>query len=70
MESIKKAFRVNRKEIAYLKFILEGYEGLAVMTTLDSRKGTIILHIAPGCQSEIEMLLQNLEKSVMIEPVL
>ena len=70
METIKRVYRVNRREIAYLKFILEGYEGLAVLTTLDPRKGMVVLHIAPGCLSETEMLLQNLKKSVMIEPVL
>ena len=69
MKSIKRKYRVNRKQIAYLKFILEGYEGLAILTTLDPQKGLIVLNIAPGCHSEIEMLLQNLKKSVMIESV-
>jgi hypothetical protein len=70
METIRKVYRVNRGEIAFLKFILEGYEGLAVLTTQDPQQGIIVLRIAPGCLADTELLLQNLRKSVMIEPVL
>ena len=70
MQTIKRKYRVKRRDIAYLKFIFEAYEGLAVLTTHDPRKGMIVLQIAPGCLSETELLLQNLKKHVMIEPVL
>ena len=69
METICRTYRVKRSDIAFLKFIFEAYEGLAVLTTQDSQKGIVVLRIAPGCLSEAEMLLQNLKKSVMIEPV-
>ena len=34
-------FRVNRSDLVYLKFILEAYEGLAVLSTVD-REGAIV----------------------------
>jgi len=33
--SIKRYFLVDRRDVAYLKFILEAYEGLATMSTLE-----------------------------------
>lgn len=67
-ETAKRCFRVDRREIAYLKFILEAYEGLAVVTTLDPQAGIIVLQISPGCESDVETILQDLSRDIMIEP--
>lgn len=40
-ESQARYFRVNRRDLVYLKFILESYEGLAVLSTIE-REGAII----------------------------
>jgi hypothetical protein len=68
VESAKRYYRVDRREIAYLKFILEAYEGLAVVSTLDPRAGIIALHIAPGCETDVETILQSLSQDIMMEP--
>jgi hypothetical protein len=68
-ETIKKYYRVDRREISFLKFILEAYDGLAVITTIDSEKGIVVIAIAPGCQADVEMILQDLKKDVMIENI-
>ncbi len=39
--------RVPREEIAYVKFVFESYEGVAVTRTLDRRDGIIALLVAP-----------------------
>ena len=69
VETTKKYYRIDRREISFLKFILEAYDGLAVLTTVDSEKGIVVINIAPGCESEVEMILQDLKKSVMIENI-
>jgi len=69
VETIKKYYRVDRREIYFLKFILEAYDGLAVLTTVDSEKGIIVVNIAPGCKADVEMILQDLKKNVMIEKI-
>jgi hypothetical protein len=66
-ETIKKYFRVERKEIAYLKFIFEAYEGIAVVRTVDPDAGVIVLHISPGCERDVEMILQDLKEDMIIE---
>ena len=69
VETIKKYCRVDRREISFLKFILEAYDGLAVLTTIDSKKGIVVINIAPGCEADVEMILQDLKKNVMIENI-
>jgi hypothetical protein len=65
--SINKYYRVDRREIHYLKFILEGYGGLAIMRTLDSRKGLVVLHVGPGCEEEVDMIIRDLQRHVRVE---
>jgi len=69
VETTKKYYRVDRREISFLKFIIEAYDGLAVLTTVDSEKGIIVVNIAPGCEADVEMILQDLKKNVMIEKI-
>jgi hypothetical protein len=69
VETTKKYYRIDRREIAFLKFILEAYDGLAVLTTIDSEKGIVVINIAPGCEADVEMILQDLKKNVMIENI-
>lgn len=67
MKTIKKYFRIDRKEICFLKFILEAYDGIATLTTIDARQGIILLRIAPGCEDEVETILQDLKKDTIIQ---
>jgi len=69
LETIKKYYRIERKEICFLKFIFEAYDGIAMLTTLDSDSGVVMFHIAPGCEDDVEMILQDLQHNIMIEEV-
>jgi len=69
METIKKYLRVDHCDISFIKFIIEAYEGLAVMTTVDRGRGVVELNIAPGCENEVDLILQDLGKDLLIEPV-
>ncbi|MBW1647281.1 MAG: DUF4911 domain-containing protein [Deltaproteobacteria bacterium] len=60
-------YRVERREIAYLRFILEGYDGAAVLTTLDSAGGVVRLCVAPGNLSLIRDLMDHLGREMPLE---
>ena len=62
-------YRVDPYEIHYLKFVLEGYDGLATLTTLDPRQGLVQLAIPPGCDSSLEMLMEALGQELTLERV-
>jgi hypothetical protein len=67
VKTIKRTLRVDRREIGFLKFILEAYDGIATITTLDAQRGIVLLRIAPGCESDVEAVLQDLKKDIMID---
>jgi hypothetical protein len=66
-ETIKQHYRVDRREIAYIRFILEAYDGLAIVKTLDPQAGLIEFQIAPGCEQDVEMILEDLQSRIMME---
>jgi len=62
METIRKAFLVDRSQIAYLRMTFESYDGMAVVRTLDPRKALIEVLVAPGCLDLVEQLVEDLVK--------
>lgn len=69
METNKRVFRVNRKDISYLRWTIESYDGMAVVRTLDPREAFIELQISPGCEEIVFELLDSLanEEGIYIE---
>ena len=67
MEITKKYYRVERKDISFLKFIFEAYDGIAVITTVDRPKGIVMFRIPPGCETDVDTVLQDLGKDMKIE---
>ncbi len=43
--------RLERNRIAYVKFILEGYDGLCQLTTIDAHRGEAFI-ASPACQAD------------------
>lgn len=60
---------MDRRQIHFLKFLLEAYEGVAVLTTLDQAAGLVVLYIAPGREAEVLRLVKQLKQEIVIEPV-
>ena len=69
LQSVKQYYRVQRSQIAFMKFIFEAYDGIAVIRTLDPDAGLIMLQIAPGCEPEAAAVLQDLKKDILIERI-
>ena len=67
LETLKKHLRIDRREICFLKFILEAYDGIASLTTIDAHQGIVMIRIAPGCEGDVEAVLQDLKKDIIIE---
>ena len=69
METIKRYYRVDRRQIAFIKFLFEAYDGIAGMRTINPTKGIIKLHIAPGCETQVNRILQDLKKEIQIQRI-
>jgi hypothetical protein len=68
MKTIQRIFRLDRSEIAFVKFIFEAYDGVANLTTLDRQMGIVRLNIAPGCDELALKIIEDLQKTIRIEP--
>ena len=60
-------YRVDRREIGFLRFVFEACEGIAVVTTDDPVAGRITLRVAPGCQDEVNTVLSGLAGEILME---
>jgi hypothetical protein len=48
------------REIAYVKFIFESYEGVAVVRTLDRRAATLVVLAAPDFEADARRVIDAL----------
>ena len=69
MDTQTRYFRIERKNIAYFKFILESYEGMAVVRTKNPEEAVVELLIAPGWEKDVEEVLEGLRQEMVIEPL-
>ncbi len=68
-ETKSRYFRVERRDLVYLKFILEAYEGLAVLSTVE-REGAVVRIAYPHFSAEdVDDLLKALAKEMAIAEV-
>lgn len=62
-------FHVDRKDLVFLKFILEAYEGLSTMSTAD-RKGSIVrISFSEWAEKDVGDLLQSLSHEIALKEV-
>ncbi len=59
--------RLRREDIAYFRFIIESYEGMAVVRTKDPREAVVELMVAPGWEKDVEEVLEGLRKEFPFE---
>jgi hypothetical protein len=62
-------FKVRHRDMVYLKFILEAYEGMNVMSTVDNVAGIIRIAIMEGFEADMDGLLAELGRQVAMEAV-
>ena len=61
-QTSKYTLSVHTKEICWLQWIIESYDGMASVRTIDPANGEIEISIAPGCDEEIFSLIKYLRE--------
>lgn len=59
-ESAKLLFQVPSNKIMFLSNILAGYNGIALLRTIDSTKGTVEIMVSPGCEDTVREIVESL----------
>jgi len=67
MDTQSRYLRLRREDIAYFKFIIESYEGMAVVRTKDRSEAVVELMIAPGWEKDVAVVLEGLQNEISIE---
>jgi len=65
----KRYYRVERRDLVYLKFILEAYEGLSTLSTFDNKKGIVQLTVPLPFRDDMARLIGALQQEIDLTEV-
>lgn len=60
-------FKILRREAAFCQFILESYDGIFSVSTLDSRMACLEVRIPRGWSREATEILAALQREIVME---
>ncbi len=69
MDTVSIFIQIPPQEIAFLSFILESYEGVAIARTIDPLQGLMELMVSPDYQEEMRQILKDLSQQFPIKEV-
>ena len=61
--------RVRRADIAYIKFVVESYEGLGIVRTLDRHAAIIVMLVTPDFEPTARELVTTLRERLPCEEI-
>ena len=67
METIRKSYFVDRSRISYIRWIIESYDGMAIVSTINPIDAIIEIKIAPGCETIVNELIRSLRDNERIK---
>ena len=68
-DSTQWLLEVDKRDIAYIVSIFEGYDNLAVVRTIDAEQSIIELIISPDYLEDTDQLVHALSKEVYIKKI-
>jgi len=64
MDLIEIYLRIQREDIALLKFVIESYEGIGIVRTIDRKKATVAILAMPDSIDHMWAVLQSLREDM------
>jgi hypothetical protein len=61
--------RVRREDIAYIKFIIESYEGVGVVRTVDRHAATIVILSTPDFADDVREIIRDVGRRVPCQEI-
>jgi hypothetical protein len=69
VESTLAYYRLHRRDISFLRFVLEACDGIGFARTVNPRSGLVAIHMPGSCEVEVQALISGLRESIRIESV-
>ena len=57
--------KISPDRIHYLKFILEGYDNLAILSTVNARQGLVEIRYPPENKKDLKYLLSEITSDIV-----
>lgn len=57
--------RISPDRFHFLKFVLEGYDNVAILSSVDSREGIVVLRYSTGHREELFGLLASVATTLV-----
>lgn len=64
LQPLTRYFLLDRRDLVYLTFILEAYEGLATLSTVDKQQTLVSITTFPGSTEALDDLLAAIGKEI------
>jgi uncharacterized protein DUF4911 len=69
LEPFVRFFKVDRRDLVYLKFVLEAYEGMSTLSTVEPVGGIVRLSIPYGFEEDMQSLVDALSGEISLTEV-
>ncbi len=66
---VRRTFRLPRREVAYLRFLVEGYDGLVFLRTLEGREALVEISYPPSRGADACAFVAALEAELGLSEV-
>jgi len=64
MDLIEIYLRIQRTDIALLKFVVESYEGIGIVRTIDRKRATVAILAMPDLVDHVWAVLESLREDM------
>jgi hypothetical protein len=69
METARRYYQLASRDLVYMKFILEGYEGLSTMSTVDGKRGIVKVEYPLPFADDVAALMEALATEIAVTEV-
>jgi len=69
METASRYYQLASRDLVYMKFILEAYEGLSTMSTIDCKKGIVRVNYPLPFAGDMAALMEALAAEIAVTEV-
>ena len=67
--SLKRRFKTDPPLLSKLKNLLEGYDGLTIMTALEPKDGIFELLFTEGMEAEVDTVMEGIGKELPLDEI-
>jgi len=69
MRDVLRFFQLPKDRIVEFIFLLEGYDGVGIVRTLDRDRGMIEVLIAPGMEKDFNLFLRSISSDLQVKEI-